>query len=80
MEDRGVEEEGVMVGGVVPVGYRLAARKLHIDEEEAVTVRLIFALFLELGSVRALQRELRRRDIRTRVRSSPRAGSSAAST
>ena len=31
-------------------------------------MRLIFSLYLQLGSVRALQRELKRRDIRTRVR------------
>ena len=62
------KKKGLWMGGVVPLGYRLEERKLHIDEEEAAIVRLIFALFLELGSVRALQRELRRRDIRTRVR------------
>ena len=62
------KKKGMWMGGVVPLGYRLEERKLHIDEEEAATVRLIFALFLELGSVRALQRELRRRDVRTRIR------------
>src|SRR5277367_3127112 len=50
------KKKGLWMGGVVPLGYRLEERKLHIDEEEAATVRLIFALFLELGSVRALQR------------------------
>ncbi len=39
-----------------------------MDEEEAAIVRLIFDLYLELGSICALQRELRRRDVRTRVR------------
>ncbi len=56
------------MGGVVPLGYRLDGRKLLVDEGEAATVRLIFSLYLQLGSVRALQRELKRRDIRTRVR------------
>jgi site-specific DNA recombinase len=56
------------MGGVVPFGYRLGDRRLHVDEEEAAIVRLIFALYLELGSVRALQGELRQRDIRSRVR------------
>ena len=62
------KKKGLWMGGVVPLGYRLSERKLHVDEEEAAIVRLIFDLYLELGSVRALQRELRRRNIRTRVR------------
>jgi DNA invertase Pin-like site-specific DNA recombinase len=62
------KKKGLWMGGVVPLGYRVEDRKLHVDEEEAALVREIFALYLELGSVPALQRELRRRDIRTRVR------------
>src|SRR5208283_2491900 len=62
------KKKGLWMGGVVPLGYRLSERKLHVDEEEAAIVRLIFDLYLELGSVRALQRALRRRNIRTRVR------------
>ena len=62
------KKKGLWMGGVVPLGYRLDGRKLLVDEGEAATVRLIFSLYLQLGSVRALQRELKRRDIRTRVR------------
>jgi site-specific DNA recombinase len=62
------KKKGLWMGGVVPLGYRLGERKLHVDEEEAAIVRLIFSLYLDLGSVGALQRELRRRDIRSRVR------------
>ncbi len=62
------KKKGLWMGGVVPLGYRLSERKLHVDEEEAAIVRLIFDLYLELGSVRALQRALQRRNIRTRVR------------
>ncbi len=62
------KKKGLWMGGVVPLGYRLIERKLHVDEEEAAIVRLIFDRYLALGSVRALQRELRQRDIRTRVR------------
>ncbi|MDE3175015.1 MAG: recombinase family protein [Pseudomonadota bacterium] len=62
------KKKGLWMGGVVPLGYRVEDRKLHVVEEEAAIVRQIFALYLELGSVRALQRELRRRDIRSRVR------------
>ena len=62
------KKKGLWMGGVVPLGYRLEERKLYVDPDEAVSVRLIFDLYLELGSIRALQRELKRRDIRTRVR------------
>ena len=62
------KNKGLWVGGVVPLGYRCNERRLLVDEEEAAIVRLIFDLYLELGSVRTLQRELRRRDVRTRVR------------
>jgi hypothetical protein len=62
------KQRGLWMGGVVPLGYRLEERKLYVDEEEAEAVRLIFDLYLKLGSIRALQRELKRRDVRSRVR------------
>ena len=62
------KRKGVWMGGVVPHGYRVEARKLHIVEEEAAEVRLIFDLYLAHGSVRAVQRELAARAIRTRKR------------
>ena len=62
------KKKGLLMGGVVPLGYRLEERKLYVDPDEAASVRLIFDLYLELGSIRALQRELKRRDVRTRVR------------
>ena len=62
------KKKGLWMGGVVPLGYRVAERKLHVVEEEAAIVRLIFDLYLEMGSVRALQRELRKREVKTRVR------------
>ena len=62
------KKKGLWMGGVVPLGYRLEERKLHVDQDEAAIVRLIFDLYLELGSIRALQRELKRRDVRTQLR------------
>jgi DNA invertase Pin-like site-specific DNA recombinase len=62
------KKKGLWMGGVVPLGYRVVERKLVVEPGEAATVRLIFARYLELGSVRALQRDLRDRDVRTRVR------------
>jgi site-specific DNA recombinase len=62
------KKKGLWMGGVVPLGYRVSERKLLVEEPEAALVRQIFDLYLELGSVRALQSELRRRDIRSRIR------------
>ena len=62
------KRKGLWMGGVVPLGYRVEARKLLVEESEAKIVRLIFERYLELGSLPALQRELRERGIRTRRR------------
>jgi DNA invertase Pin-like site-specific DNA recombinase len=62
------KKKGIWVGGVVPLGYKVEERKLIVEPEEAATVRLIFELYLALGSLSALQRELRDRSIRTRRR------------
>ena len=53
---------------MVPLGYRIEQRKLLTDEAEAETVRLIFQRYLELGSLSALQADLRQRGIRRRRR------------
>jgi site-specific DNA recombinase len=52
----------------VPLGYEVRDRKLIVNEEEAATVRLIFSRYLDLGSLSALQRDLRERGIITRKR------------
>lgn len=55
-------------GGTVSFGYRVEDRKLVIFEEEAAIVRMIFALYRELGAIPATVAELERRGIVTRVR------------
>lgn len=53
--------KGMWMGGVPPLGYDLpeaGSRKLRVNCTEAANVRHIFARYLELGSVHALQREL----------------------
>jgi site-specific DNA recombinase len=53
--------KGMWMGGNPPLGYDLPAsetRILQVNADEAATVRHIFARYLELGSVHALQREL----------------------
>src|SRR5215207_6352289 len=62
------KRRGIWVGGIVPRGYEGRHRKLMIREDEAATVRLIFERYLALGSLPALQRDLRERGIVTRVR------------
>ena len=62
------KKKGLWVGGVVPLGYRVDDRKLIVDDEEAATVRLIFSRYLDLGSLPALQRDLRERGTVTRRR------------
>jgi site-specific DNA recombinase len=57
--------KGIWMGGAVPLGYAAQDRKLVIVPEEAATVRLIFELYLELGSTTRLLAELNRRGIRT---------------
>ncbi len=43
--------KGIWMGGVVPLGYRVESRALHIVEDHAAVVREIFARYLALGSV-----------------------------
>ncbi len=62
------KKKGLWVGGVVPLGYEVRDHKLIVVEEEAATVRLIFSRYLDLGSLSALQRDLRERGIITRRR------------
>ena len=62
------KKKGLWVGGVVPLGYRVNDRKLVVDDQEGATVRLIFSRYLDLGSLPALQRDLRERRIATRKR------------
>jgi site-specific DNA recombinase len=56
------------MGGQVPLGYRVRNRKLVIDKQEARRVRLIFERYLVLGSLPALQQELRQAGIVSRRR------------
>ena len=62
------KKKGIWMGGTVPLGYRVENRKLLVNEAEAETVRLIFRRYLELGSLPALQRDLRDKGVRSRAR------------
>ena len=61
-------KKGLWMGGVAPLGYRVEERKLIVEEEEAKLVRKIIERYLALGSIPALQRELRGEAVVTRER------------
>ena len=62
------KRKGLWVGGNLPIGYEMKDGKVAIVEEEAAQVRLIYRRYLELGGVRALERDLRERNFRTKTR------------
>jgi site-specific DNA recombinase len=59
---------GLWMGGHVPLGYNLQARCLVANPDEAAIVRLIFARYVELGSVASLKAELDARGVVSRAR------------
>jgi site-specific DNA recombinase len=52
------KKKGMWMGGVVPLGYRVEDRALHIVEDHAEIVRSLFRRYLEAGSVVRLKQEL----------------------
>lgn len=63
--------KGMWMGGNVPLGFDppdTGTRIIRINEAEAQTVRHIFARYLELPSVHALQRELQEQGIVSKQR------------
>ena len=62
------KKKGMWMGGVPPMGYDVANRQLVVNEIDAATVRRVFALYLEEGTVSALLGRLERDDIRTAPR------------
>jgi hypothetical protein len=60
------KRKGIWVGGPIPLGYASVGK--NIVPEEAETVRTMFRLYLECGSVGALAEELGRRNIASKVR------------
>src|SRR5260370_27237832 len=62
------KRKGLWVGGPLPLGYEMKDGKLAVVEDEAERVRLIYRRYLELGGVNALVRDLKDKDIRTKIR------------
>jgi DNA invertase Pin-like site-specific DNA recombinase len=61
------KRKGLWVGGKVPLGYAVKDNQIVVLEEDATLVRNIFQLYLELGSLNLVMKELRKRGIRTKV-------------
>jgi hypothetical protein len=58
--------KGMWMGGVVPLGYRVEARRLIVDPTEAETVRTIFARFAQCRSTTVLVQWLAEQGIGSR--------------
>jgi len=61
------KRKGMWMGGPVPLGYDLEARKLVPNKKEAALVCKIFSLYLELGCVSRLAARLTRENIKSKV-------------
>ena len=61
------KKKGMWMGGMVPLGYNLEGRKLVPNPKESQLVCRIFSLYLQLGCVRKLAKELDREKIRSKV-------------
>ena len=62
------KKKGMWMGGVVPLGYRVEDRALHIVEDHAEIVRSLFRRYLEAGSVVRLKQQLDAESFRLPVR------------
>ena len=61
------KKKGIWMGGAVPLGYDLEARKLVPNAKEAALVSKIFTLYLELGCVSRLAARLARENFRSKL-------------
>jgi DNA invertase Pin-like site-specific DNA recombinase len=64
------KRKGMWMGGVVPLGYSCANRRLVINRPEANVVRRIFRQYLRLGCVEKLRDYLDRANILSKLRTS----------
>jgi site-specific DNA recombinase len=62
------KKKGMWMGGVVPLGYRVEARALHIIDDHAERFRGLFKRYLEVGSVARLKERLDAEGVRLPIR------------
>jgi len=65
------KQKGMWMGGIVPLGYDLADRSLHVNASEAETVLQLYETYLEVGNVTTLYREAKAIGFRTKTRVRP---------
>jgi DNA invertase Pin-like site-specific DNA recombinase len=61
------KRKGMWIGGNLPLGYDVKDRQLVVNDAEAQTVRYLFQRYVELGTVAALQTDLKRCGIVSKV-------------
>jgi len=64
------KRKGLWMGGAVSIGYDPDGRTLKINEAEAVTIRTLYGLYEQHGSISAVREEAERLGLRTRRRES----------
>ena len=62
------KRKGLWMGGNVPLGYEADGRTLKVVESEAKSVRTVFQLYLELGTVQRVKTEVDRLGLRSQIR------------
>jgi DNA invertase Pin-like site-specific DNA recombinase len=62
------KKKGMWMGGLPPLGYDVRDKKLVVNRDEAETVRALFRLYLELGTVKKLLEESNRLGLVTKRR------------
>lgn len=62
------KRKGMWMGGSVPMGYQPNGRTLKIDEAEAITIRTVFDLYIEHGSLRDVKERAEELNLRSRRR------------
>jgi site-specific DNA recombinase len=62
------KKKGMWMGGVVPLGYRVEDRALHVVEDHAAIVRSLFRRYREAGSVVRLKQQLDDEGVRVPIR------------
>jgi len=60
------KRKGLWMGGQVPLGYDASGRTLKIRDDEAQTIRMLYDLYEEHGTVRAVKAEAARLGLRKR--------------
>lgn len=59
------------MGGNVPLGYDADGRRLRINETEGLSVRRLYELYLERGTLREEKEQAEKEGLRSRIRHSP---------